>query len=418
MGKGVLKLEKVDDSIIYDRVQNEKVQMMLKKEVYPQLLGAPGPTKARAIQFCLNERTAYGLADESYSFSKALVEVSARPFQMGGINFLVRYTAAMNHADIGEFATESERLRSKFEHSVIDERDGKNWDANVQVEHRLEMVSVYTACDERLGALTAKGISVRGHSVYRKCDTVLFYKVQGTVKSGHWDTSCGNGALNIDISVQAILLLPPHLRPVAVRAMVMGDDYMAWLYFDHVVDGNQLQAALNAAEEALGIQPKRGLFKDVRNASFISLTFYLGVDGTVVALPKVGRMFCKLFWTVTPLQGRDPRALASGIAASFLPLYHSWPPMRQFLKYHTRVHPDGADNMMPFYNWVEAGLSRLPVPIDWPSNHLVKYGPLSLLIELEDLFRGEQGAALCFDSVVDSLYETDMADPDIRYGHL
>ncbi len=420
VGKGLAKLAKIDDSLIFDRVRGDRVTMMLKREIYPQHVGGAPPKKARAIQFTVNERTAYQFAPEAYAYSKALVHATAKPFVMDGVGFLVRYTACMSHCEIGEFADESESLRTEYVYSVIDERDGKNWDANVQVPMREEMVNIYTHCDVNLGEHTRTGINVRGSILLRKCGARIDYDVEGTVKSGHWDTSCGNASLNCDVSVQSILALPGDLRPTRVRALVMGDDYLAWLYFDHVVDPRKLMTALNDAERSYGIQPKRGLFHDIRNASFISLTFYLSVNRKVVPLPKVGRMFSKLFWTVTPLAGRDPRRLASGIAHAFMPLYSGWPPMRRFLKYHTQYPPLDVEDVatyLPFFEYGTNGYKVLPDPIDFEANHLVKYGFLSVCLE-EDTFSGDQRAAICDNAIVARMYAIDMADPDERYGTL
>ncbi len=416
VGKGLAKLKLVDDSIAEDRVEFDKVQLMVKREVTAQAFNqTPNIKKARGIQFTINERSAYGCADEYYAFSDALVQLSNEPVTYDGVKFLIKYSAKMNHAEIGTFATESEELRARYEYSVIDERDGKNWDANVQVAHREALCDVYAELSAALAQHARAGIAVVGK--YRsKTGVRVRYTVKGTVKSGHPDTSSGNGALNREVTIQCVLLLPHHLRPVLVRGLVMGDDYIAWLYFDHAVDPAELKTALNHAEASLGIHPERGLFLDIRNASFISLGFYRAVDSTIIALPKIGRLFYRLFWTVTPLHGRDPKRLASGIAGAFYPLYNTLPWARKFLKYHMQVPPLDVSDCNHYYCWAEVGLDRLPAPINWTENHLVKYGPLACVYELPHCFDGQQVAGVIHDTIIDRLYAIDIADPADRLG--
>lgn len=388
---------------------------MCKLEVLPQAIGEPKAIKkGRGIQFTVNEATAYDLGPEQWAFGKALAHSTTAPYEIGGVKFTTVYTACMSHEAIGEFATESEALRKRYGYSVIDERDGKNWDANVQVPHRHAVIQLYETVDKKLAQKARDDVSVEGRYFDRDNDVKIKYTIVGTVKSGHWDTSSGNAALNIDVSVSAILKLPSHLRPKEVRALVMGDDYMAWLYYDRLIDPKELKPALDAAEAELGISPVRGLFSDIRNASFISLGFYIAINGQVVPLPKAGRMFAKLFWTVTDLRGRDPRALASGVAEAFLPLYSGWPAMRQFLSYHTQVDAVEAHNV--FYDWKEMGIKRLPSPIDFAANHLVKYGCDALLIDLSDLLVGPQRAALVHHPVITRMYCQDVSDPGDRIG--
>lgn len=414
VGKGERKLRAIEQSQSEDKKREDRVNLMVKKEVYPQLIEQPKPLKkARGIQFCVNQRTAYEHADQAYALTKAFAEVSKEEFVLSNVQFTVQYAGGMPHAEIGQFASESERLRSRYTASYIDERDGSNWDANIQVPHRTAVCDAYALIFPDLAEKARAAIKVKGH--VRVGQGLLKYWVDGTVKSGHWDTSLGNSLLNREVSVQAILALPPALRPVKVRALVMGDDYIAWLYFDKAVDTHALRVSLDKEESALGISPTRGLFSEVLHASFISLGFYRTTADTVVALPKVGRMFAKLFWTVTPLNGRCPLALASGTASQFLPLYYQWAPMRHYLEYHMQVA--AGDAVPVFYDWQELGLKRLDAPIDWDYCHFVKYGIGPGAVDVSWI-RGQQGAGLAHDPVVASLYREDVSDPCDRRGAL
>jgi len=408
IGKGLRKLAGIDDSLVYDKRVSDRVKLMVKKEVYPQHLGSPYPKKARGIQYAVNERSAYEYAKEAYCIAKSVGSATQKVVEMGGVKFLIRYSATMSHQDIGKFADKSERLRRDYKCSWIDERDGQNWDSNVQRPHRLAVVGLYGMCDKALARHTLKGVDCRG--VHQGANGRIEYETDGTVKSGHWDTSVGNSILNIEIAVQAILLLPLRLRPKMVRALVMGDDYLAWLYFDHDVDPVALRQALDDIEKGLGISPKRGIFADLIHASFISLTFYRTMSGTYCPLPKVGRMFSKLFWTVTPLAGRDPARLASGVAHHFYPLYKTWPPMRDFLRHHMQVAPIDCHDV--FYQFQELGVKTLDEPIDWEQNHWHKYGRAGLGLQIGQL----DGCEIVCDPIVRAMYVTDMSDPGERPG--
>ncbi len=411
VGKTRAKLAKVDVSLVEDSVRFDRVQLMVKKEVTASPFDAPCPiTKARGIQFTVNEASAYVAAPEYFAFSAALVDVSLIEEIIGGVRFLVVYSSKMSHEDIGEFATESEALRQDYAQVLIDERDGKNWDANVQKVHREALVAVYERLDKRLAIHARTGIDVVGKFQPVAGGRIL-YTVKGTVKSGHPDTSSGNGALNREVTMQSILNLPSRLRPARVRALIMGDDYLGWLYFRAAVNVDELTAALNDAEKDLGINPVRGIFEDIGAASFISLGLYRTIRGSVVALPKLGRLLSRLFWTVTPLQGRDPRRLASGIAASFYPLYVGCPFMRQFLKHHMQVPPLDVSDCNHYYFWNEVGLRKLTDPVDWNNDMIQRYGAAACLLDFSELMNGEQGAGLIYHPVVSHMLAVDGSDP-------
>ena len=417
--KSKVKVERIEKSVAEDRVDFTRVQFMIKKEVNCQVFAEPVTIKkARGIQFAINERSAYEFVDYFDAFSSALVEESAREFYLNGIKMLLCYSAKMSHADISRFATESEQERAQYVYSLIDERDGKNWDANIQVPHREALIRVYAECGgQEFARYVSSGVHITGRFFAKGWDCSIKYEVNGTVKSGHGDTSCGNGALNREVSAQALASLPKHLRPVRVRGLIMGDDYIAWLYFSHAVDPDELSKALNEAEAQLGIHPERGLFSRIEHASFISLGFFRAhnmVD--IIALPKVGRLLCRLFWTVTELRGRDPRRLASGIAASFYPLFNTMPLMREFLSHHMQVPPLDVADCNHYYEWAEIGLTRLPAPINWDENALIKYGfPFSAVV-LD--MPAEQGAGFIHHPLVDRMYQVDVSDPMERKGCL
>lgn len=300
-----------------------------------------------------------------------------------------------------------------YKNVVRDERDGKNWDANIQKPHKDLLFEQYSKLNPQLLEHAMHGLDVKGVSNPKDGPKIMYF-VMAPVKSGHKDTSSGNAFLNIVLSVDGVLKLPRRLRPKRLRALIIGDDYVAWLYYDREIDWQELYDELNKMEATLGIQPVRGLFDDLRRVSFASLAFYLAKDGTYVAKPKIGRMLTGLFWTCTPLAGRCPKGIARGIAHAFYPTYSTYSPMRAFLRHHMQVSPDLSWDRDDYLKWSERLLSKQSVPIDWNQNHLIKYGPESLLLQLD--FAENQGAGLHHDHIVDIMAEIDCSDPTISRG--
>lgn len=390
---------------------------MIKKEVTPVPFSKPAkPKKARGIQFMTNERSAYEYAEQQSAMCDALAQATAHEIEYRGMRVLLRYSAAMTPTEIAAFADESERIRAQYPCSFIDERDGKNWDANVQRAHRVALANWYGTFSGTLQKIAMAAIKVKG--TYCSGGVKITYEVNGTVKSGHWDTSSGNGALNLEITITAIEGLAPHLRPVRVRGLIMGDDLLVWVYFDKMVDPQEYARAMNGRESAAGIHPVRGVFKDILNVSFCSMGFYWTVDGTLAVVPKLGRMFAKLFWTVTPLAGRNPARLASTIAHAMYPIYKDFKPMRVFLKRHMRVAPIelAVLDTVPYVMRHEFN-PRWPL-ILWKECNHVKYGLFDdSLDEFTELMRTDFMGGV-YHPVIDLMLEQDLSDPPERLGVL
>jgi hypothetical protein len=421
VGRGAAKLKMIDHSMYTDKCDMSKTKTFLKKEnniVTFQLRGELGayPKKARGIQGTVNEKTAYMLASQQEAICRALGgrEITV-PITFSGIEFRLFFASKMSSDDIAEFMEEAELARSSYPDSLYDERDGSNWDSNVQVSHREAIIGLYSLLNEELAAQTAKGVSIRGR--VRCPQGTISYEVDGTVKSGHWDTSAGNGGLNVETVAQAAKALY-SLGLRELRGLVHGDDYLGCLYFDRAVSPIQVARRLQQAESNLGIVPKRSLFREIEHVSFISLTFYRGIDNRFAALPKMGKIFGKLFWTTTPLRGRDPRALASACAQTFYPLYKSYPPMRAFLAHHMQEPPIGtyADS-----HYAERLPNRLRTQVDWEQQNLIKYGFSTCTLAVIVMFfngLGSQSAGLIQHDCVTAMIQVDSNDPADRPGAL
>jgi hypothetical protein len=194
----------------------------------------------------------------------------------------VSFASGMNLGDVASWAEEAEARCSK---PMWYERDGKNWDATMRLEHFVYKIPYYAILPGLLGfaldCLVVDGIVVKGGHVLR-------YKLDGTVKSGHNDTTLGNSIVNAGIAASALVTL--GLRG---HIIVAGDDLLA------VIDGDYDLTKLMEAEARLGIIPKATKHDDITSASFISACFWR-IRGRILCTPKPGRLLAKLFWTVKP----------------------------------------------------------------------------------------------------------------------
>lgn len=430
VGRGKSKLANIQESSQIDPVKHDQVLMMIKREKNTSMFSEPKfPKKARGIQYPKNLRTAYENAPEQTSFCHALASLYEQgPVIYGGVMFDIRYASNMNHDQIGEFVTQSENARASYGWCCIDERDGVNWDANIQVAHREHNERIYDQIDPKLAESARQARHVHGKCQARKdaeCAKIS-YEVDGTVKSGEWDTASGNALTNIDISVEGIVLLPPNYRPAYVRMLVLGDDYLAHMYYAKRVEDPQVLCDLLSSMDAKhGIHPERGLFTDIRHASFISLAFFLTVTGRVVARPKPGRILARLFWS-TNYHPDCWRGISSEIARSILPSFFRHPLLDPWLR--SVLHADVSEKERKRAGeWVkemrttEWGELRSVTTdycwdVDWESADLFRYGLLPGSHEQTVRALKDFRIALIHSTAVDIMIKEDMCDPMDRRG--
>jgi len=133
-------------------------------------------------------------------------------------------------------------------------------------------------------AFVERGFKVK--SSYYFPDGVLRYCLDGTVKSGHNDTTLGNSLVNAMIAYDSLMRLG-----YSAEILVAGDDLLVAL------DENPV--GLHDMEATYGIKPVSRVFRDPLDVSFISGVFLRGSTGWLF-LPKLGRLLARLWWTVNP----------------------------------------------------------------------------------------------------------------------
>jgi len=292
-----------DDAILADRVK-----MMVKRE-----LASKYPSKARGIQYYVNLATQALFGPEFYALQKAYTAWFQRRDVGNGIR--VTMASGLNATDLGEWM---KAVMETIPNPHFYERDGKSWDATMQAAHLAVRMAAYDLAGEDFCAFVASGFSVTGN--YAR--GALKYKLFGTVKSGHNDTTLGNSLVNMAIAVCA-------MRVCGLRGdiIVAGDDLLI------VVEGDFDEAALAAAERACGIVPEFRKFSNPSDVSFISGVWFPAAD-TWLFMPKPGRLLARLFWSVRPPPPKRRQAFLNSIVLGLMPTCRGMPVIDAFLSAH------------------------------------------------------------------------------------
>lgn len=297
---------KILHSVEFDEVVPEKVSAFIKRES-----GQNKPTKARLIQGYRTLATQEMFGREFTIFQKALA------FVLGPEGFELRpgifatFGSGLNGVELGRWMTDAV---SSYRNPTFYERDGKNWDATMQDEHQRLKIGIMTAVKPALGAFAQACYKVEGKFMGKF--GILSYVLDGTVKSGHNDTSSGNSLINAVLTAEAL-----ELAGLRGRFIVAGDDMLA------VIDGDYDFERLLAAERTMGIIPEARKFYDACDTSFISGCFLRSTDGAYGFFPNLGRLLSRLWWTtkhVTPSSLNDHvYSIACGLYATIghLPVY-------------------------------------------------------------------------------------------------
>ncbi len=400
IGKKRAKLHLIDESKKYDWTTYDKAKSFVKREVCCKI-----PTKARLIQGNWNEITAYEYPEEYVAVSKALQSLNHDTFDHGGINYQFVYAGGMSHDDLSDCFT---TWWNEPGRKIIDERDGKNWDSTMQESLLVSEARIY----EFLKMKAAAAFYKRSQGVYGKihCKIGLFkqvikYFTSWKRLSGDWNTSVGNTIISMIIAFVVLSQLPDHLKPRKVRALFMGDDYLAIYYFDQAVDTLALQLAMNVGESRMGITPERALFTDPLAVTFISLGVWPRFDGGLQFVPQPGKQLRKLFWSAKKLHPNEVPDYQSGIALAFWPVYWGFPLMMQFLKAHyTKPQPK-----YQYDAYFADKLTKKVRPVNWQAGIVYKYRiPFSAThLELPRV----NGMVICSAQVADEMLRVETLDP-------
>lgn len=409
VGKPLQKLQRIDKSFALDSLKLGVTNAFVKAEVSCSM-----PKKARLIQGNRNEYTAYHNADEYAALNEALKRIGTETFKHPtGCECQFVYAGGLNHDELSDIV--SGWWATKQQHYWFDERDGKNWDATMNRELLLAEAQVY----EMLKMRSTKEFIRRSskcvgniHIRDKHRSFVLRYLTAWKRLSGDWNTSAGNSIVSMIIVYTVLTLLPTALRPTRIRALFMGDDYLAMLEFNAPIGKQTLMTALNQAEAQCGITPERGMTQDPLLVSFISLGIWPTKDGNLAFIPHPGKQLGKLFVAVKKVPQELMLHYRSEVARSFLKTYTGFEFMMHFLKYHIR--PDLLNDERVFaylqcdhlYKIKSLGTKK----IDWAWGFFVKYGmPITSLVWDQPKTMG-----LLRHPVVDHMIEWEGSDPITR----
>jgi hypothetical protein len=296
------KIKAIQDSRHRETIMYRRVKSFIKREC-----GHKPVKKARGIQGYNNFITQASIGPQVYAMQKTLCakfnHKAHNRFEGVGITF----ASGMNSIEIGSWM---QHVHDRFGKPWFYERDGANWDATMQSEHQDLVNLMYKhfdpstyeaiqACRNVFG--TNRVISKDGSTTY------IRYKLSETTKSGHNDTSLRNSIINAAIAFESI-----RRQNLEAEIIVAGDDLLA--AFSKRPDGLQL---LNE-ESKMGIVPEAAIVDHYTKATFISGQWIRQEDGFRF-VPLLGRLLCRLFWTVTPLRPQDYHAFKYGVAMGLKP---------------------------------------------------------------------------------------------------
>jgi len=300
------KQQAILDSRRTDLVLPSKCKSMVKVECYHDM-----PKRARLIQFYRNLATQAEYGHEFTSMQKALCAVFCNRRVSDGID--VTMASGMNSHALSDWMNNCLKRGAV----CFYERDGKNWDSTMQRMHSEFKCSLWSHVDEDLTDFIEACLDVKAFGVF--AEGLLRYKIKATVKSGHNDTSSGNGFINAAIAYQAFKRLG-----LKCSIIVAGDDLLVAVYSDFDL------VKVMEEESSLGIVPVARKFVSPADVSFISGVWLKNAE-EYVFVPKIGRLIKRLWWT-TNAPGRKTRAAyVRGVARGLLATCGGIPIIRKFL---------------------------------------------------------------------------------------
>jgi len=377
------KRKQIVRSVEVDPILASRVKNMVKLEGSH----AP-PTRPRAIQMYANLATQSLFGYVFYAAQKAF----ARVFNMLDVGAGVDVTLAsgMNSEDIGAWMS---RVVDRGCVSFY-ERDGKNWDSTMQMAHFELKLALFERIDPDFAGFVRSCVDVRGSGVTR--EGFLQYTVRGTVKSGHNDTTLGNGLVNAAIAVAACWRL--GLR---ASIIVAGDDLLMAVYSDFSLD------ELMRVESEFGIVPVARKFSSPFDVSFISGVWFPALGGFAFG-PKPGRLVARLFWTVNPPSAKKKTMYLRSVCKGLLPTCSGYPVVRIFLH---KFDSDGEVMSIPGKRWCYSDAS-----VEWDGRLLQHFAlryhvSKEALLDCERWLRSLPPEPLYLSHpVLDSFMAVDLAD--------
>jgi hypothetical protein len=376
------KRAQIEKSIREDYLYPNRVFNMVKREV-----NFACPSKARCIQYYPTMATQAMMAPQLYALQKAY----ARVLQSCGDGIRVTFASGMTGSELGSWMSKVlERGRAWFY-----ERDGKSWDSSMGLlHHRLKMYA-YGLAGRDVERFVDQGYSVLGRGRYGP--ERMLYRVVGTTKSGHNDTTLGNSLVNFAIAFEVMTVM--GLRGDII---VAGDDLLV------AVETDFDEREFARLESEYGIVPEYRKFDFYGDVSFISGIFVPSRFG-IAFVPKPGRLFAKLFWSVRPPSRKKEALYRHSVVQGLNPTCSGLPVVGRFLSVHDSVQERviGTDK----YHAHFASAVEYDEKI-W-EHFARRYG----LLEVEFALAEERlrfGVGLLIDPVIERMTEVDCAELDQR----
>jgi len=380
------------------------LKAMVKQEPNPL---RKTPAKPRLIHFYddLSSQATHG--PEHYNLQKAMGEVM--DIEGFPITEFARVTFASSLSPIekGRWYKEATEWAGPDGRGV--EVDGACWDATMGA-HCLKAQLVFM---ERARASAEMIYSVRVtehcHATMRRPgEEPLKWRLRFTTKSGHNDTTWRNSLYNALISALAFSALK-----VPVRIMVVGDDMIAFTRGQFDAD------ALRTELTRFGITPEMAVFAphqfcrmEFASSCFVPVTLRPSGEKTFVAVPKVGRMFERLFWTHTDVRRSRTKSFASSVVMGMRWALWDNPAVHRFL--HANF-TEGV-RLIDTARWFPRDVERLEYGPEYQAWFIDRYGfPISSLnsfFELCEAHAGEVGVVV--DQFARCVVDFDYAGPEER----
>lgn len=388
----------IEKSRVEDLCVADKVKMFVKFEVAHAM-----PSKARGIQMYVNPWSQAIYGPTFTALQKAVTET----FRRFKINDRTHITIAsgMDAIELGDWMTQ---VMAHYKNPRFYERDGANWDSSQQlIHHELKkqvyglfikdpgFFDYYDACYKVQGSGMVRGSS----------NGPLQYILDGTVKSGHSDTSLGNGVVNACITYSACEELG-----LECDILVVGDDLIV------VVEGDFDETALAAVEAQYGIVPEFRKFGLPHEVEFASGIWVEGSRGAYTYIPKPGRLMARLMWTVKPPSSKISKTndFIHSVVAGHMKLCEDLPIIGEFLRANDR---DGKLINLPGKTEYECK-TKVTYDRDMVSQWFaIRYGVTSdEITEVEAFFRLNAGhVGLVRHHVLDKILAVDLAKLEDRF---
>jgi len=380
-GKPAWKLTRIDQSFEKDCIDLNRISAFLKYEISVGL-----PKKARGIQGLINEASAYYKFNLYQHIKYAVMAVNGQTFHWSGVAVTVVCSSGCNLDNLADYVNSFiSGVRSSS--LLIDECDGKNWDATMnEVLLRLE-ASVYE--------LLLKGMAndhlqrssgSKGRLAFADLTGMLQYVryfISWKRLSGDWNTSIGNFLINLIIRLSSL----PLIKARAALFLIQGDDFLGFYDDGGVNSVHDCRLMLNEHDSACGITPDRGVSRDLLAAQFCSLYLWPSDVGFVFR-PKLSSIYCKLFWTVKDIPRNQVGLIRSALIANYIPLFSGFQSITNFLTQHLTT-PIGVSIDLPIaydllttsrdvrvewaYGLLRYGLPLSAFPLDLPPFHITHF---------------------------------------------